>query len=79
MEENYKGHHIVASTRHVVTGWRPYVVVTVTEPDKYPIEPLSFKQTYSTEKEAEARGLAFAKKWIDEGKPPLGDKPIDAR
>jgi hypothetical protein len=81
MQEHYKGHDIAAYGRQVAerSGWKPDVrIMDLSNPDKVHFQPLIFTRTYSTEKEAEGVGLAVAKKWIDEGKPPLGGKPIDA-
>jgi hypothetical protein len=32
------------------------------------------KRGFATQEEAEREGLAFAKKWIDDGKPPLRER-----
>jgi hypothetical protein len=81
MEQNYKGHNITAYASRVAerSGWKPDVRIRdSSNPDKARFHSLIFAQTYSTEKETEQEGLSTDKKWIDEGKPPLGDKAIDA-
>jgi hypothetical protein len=71
MDVDYKGHHIVALAWHNPDGWKPHLDIAWSESDKTPIthRPFTIKKRYATEKEAQEAGLAYAKKWIDEGKP----------
>ena len=69
MDVNYKGHEIRATVRKLrdPKSWEPYVVVqSGTEFKSHTID-----QIYTTREEAEMAGIAFAKKWIDQGTPDI--------
>ena len=67
MDINYKGYEIRATVRRLrdPKGWEPYVAVLSDRQFK----SHTIDQVYATREEAEAAGIAFAKKWIDEGMP----------
>ena len=57
---------------HNSDGFKPRVLVIVWgDDDKITHTPLIFKTRYATEQEALAAGLAYAEKWIDDGKPDI--------
>jgi len=47
------------------------LVIVWGDDDKITHTPLIFKTRYATEQEALAAGLAYAEKWIDDGKPDI--------
>jgi hypothetical protein len=70
---NYKGHRLFAFTWRNGDGkWKPDIqIIDLSRGNGYRIHLPSLGKTYGTEKEAEQSGLTFAKKWIDNGKPPV--------
>ena len=77
MEETYKHHKIVASTRQLSDSghWEPRVFVTWNEGQQQRSKPLVFTRAFSSEHEAELEGIKLAREWIDDGKPDLGVGP----
>ena len=75
MEEIYKGHKITASawrlTDRLTQKWQPKVTIMWSEGVRQLIKYPQITKYFSTQVEAEREGLAFAKKWIDDGKPDL--------
>jgi hypothetical protein len=73
---NYKGHRLVALTWRNGDGkWKPDIqIIDLRRSDEYRIQLPAFGKEYATEKEAEQAGLTFAKKWIDNDKPPVINK-----
>jgi hypothetical protein len=71
MEENYKGHTIIASSDHLpdTQQWGPRVQVIWSEGQNDRIKQLIINERFPTKIEAEKHGLANAKRWIDDGKP----------
>jgi hypothetical protein len=68
MDEVYKGHQIMVSALRNPDGWKAQYRVLWLERDS-PIKRFTIsKPKYSTKEEALAAGLAYAKKWIDDGK-----------
>jgi hypothetical protein len=74
LREIYKGHDIVVSAVQSLDSgqWQPrFFVVDLS--DVNPVD-ITYKQSPAhspCEAEAERETLLFAKKWIDDGKPPL--------
>jgi hypothetical protein len=67
---NYKDHHIEVSVCAAGSnGWMPDIFVSYSEHSKGVLKSLRMDQTFATPHEAEQAGLAFAQKWIDDGKP----------
>jgi hypothetical protein len=68
---NYKGHRLFAFTWRNGDGkWKPNIqIIDLSSGNR--IQLPSFGKTYGTEKDAEQAGLTFAKKWIDDGMPPV--------
>jgi hypothetical protein len=54
------------------SGWKPSVVVTYSEGGKNLLRNITIDQIFPTCDEAEQAGLAYVRKWIDDGKPDLG-------
>jgi len=73
MDINYKGYEIRATVRKLrdPKGWEPYVTVQSGRQFK----SHTIDQIYTTREEAETAGIAFAKKWIDEGMPDINPRP----
>lgn len=73
-EMDYKTHHIEVSVRCCSdpSGWMPDVFVTCRENGKYVLKSLPMDQSFAVPNEAEKAGIEYAKKWIDDGKPELG-------
>ena len=75
MEEIYKGHKITASawqlTDMLTQKWQPKVTIMWSEGVRKLIKYPPITKYFSTQVEAEREALAFAKKWIDDGKPDL--------
>jgi hypothetical protein len=71
MEEIYKGHNITASAWQVTVTheWQPKLMVIWKEADKENMKYPNFSHFFPTSREAEEYALAFAKRWIDDGKP----------
>ena len=78
MEEIYNGHNITASAWRVTDTheWQPKLMVTWNEAGKEYIKYPNFGRFFSTSREAEEYALAFAKQWIDEGKPAFPRPPV---
>jgi hypothetical protein len=69
---DYKGHRLVALTWRNGGKWKPDIhIMDLSRSDGYRIQLPAFGKEYATEKKAEQAGLTFAKKWIDNGKPPI--------
>ena len=69
MDINYNGYEIHATVRRLrePKSWEPYVAVLSGKQFK----SHTLDQIYTTKEEAETVGIAFAKKWIDEGMPDI--------
>ena len=71
MEEIYKGHRITVSAWQIsdTKQWQPKLQIIWREGTddaiKYPV----ITRYFATQSEAEIAGLAFARNWIDDGKP----------
>jgi hypothetical protein len=77
MDEDYKGHHIQSVPRHLLPDsnrWTAHVVINWTVRSREQFREFDVKRGFATQEEAEREGLAFAKKWIDDGKPPLRER-----
>jgi hypothetical protein len=73
---NYKDYRIIALPWRMEDGkWKPDIqIMHSSNGDGFRINLPTFGRKYETEKEAEQAGLTFAKKWIDNGLPPLIDE-----
>ena len=73
MEEIYKGHNITALAWQVTDTheWQPKLMVIWNEAGKEYIKYPNFGRFFPASREAQEYALAFAKRWIDEGKPDL--------
>jgi hypothetical protein len=74
MDEEYKGHHIQSVPRHLLPDserWTVQVLINWTDGRRKQFRRFDVKRGFATQGEAEQAGLTFAKKWIDDGKPPL--------
>lgn len=71
MDEDYKGHHLKSTARYLPDSnrWSAHVVINWTAGARKESRQLDVKRGFATEEDAEQAGLAFAKKWIDDGKP----------
>jgi len=71
IREVYKDHEITAATWYLPDSarWKP--IVTIVETKTGTASAHSFTLSFPTEGEAEREALLFAKKWIDDKKPPL--------
>ena len=76
MDEDYKGHHIRSVPRHLPDSnrWTAHVVINWTVRSREEFREFEIKRGFSTQGDAELGGLTFAKKWIDDGKPPLRER-----
>ena len=77
MDEDYKGHHIRSVPRHLLPDsnrWTAHVVINWTVRSREQFREFDVKRGFATQEEAELGGLTFAKKWIDDGKPPLRER-----
>lgn len=76
MIEDYKGPHIHASGWHLADakGWEPRLILSWFECGQQLSRSFTIQKIFTTAKEAEEAGLIFAKKWIDDGKPPVADQ-----
>jgi hypothetical protein len=77
MDEDYKGHHIQSVPRHLLPDsnrWTAHVVINWTVRSRKQFREFDVKRGFATQEDAELGGLIFAKKWIDEGKPPLRER-----
>jgi hypothetical protein len=77
MDEDYKGHHIQSLPRHLLPDsnrWTVHVVINWMARSREQFREFEVKRGFATQEEAEREGLAFAKKWIDDGKPPLRER-----
>jgi hypothetical protein len=72
---NYNGYRIIALTWRTGDGkWKPDIqIMHSSNGDGFRIQLPALGRKYETEKEAEQAGLTFAKKWIDDGLPPVID------
>jgi len=66
---DYKDHHIEVSIRANSNDWVPDVYVSYSENGKSVLKSSRIDQTFASPQEADKAGLAFAQKWIDDGKP----------
>jgi len=71
LEEVYKGHNITALARQLTDSheWQPTVMIRWSDGVRKPIKYLQITKYFPTQAEADREGLAFANKWIDDGKP----------
>ena len=71
--EIYKEHAIHASAWEFPgkRQWEPHVFVTWNDGSQMMDKLPNFIKSFSTREEAERYGITFARKWIDDGKPPL--------
>jgi hypothetical protein len=69
---NYKDHQIEVSVQCDPdgNGWMTDVFVTYHEHGKNVLESRRMDQTFATPDEAEQAGVEYARKWIDDRKPP---------
>ena len=77
MDEDYKGHHIQSVPRHLLPDsnrWTAHVVINWTVRSREQFREFDVKRGFATQEDAELGGLIFAKKWIDDGKPPLRER-----
>jgi hypothetical protein len=76
MDEDYKGHHIQSVPRHLPDSsrWTAHVVINWTIRSREQFREFDVKRGFATQEDAELGGLIFAKKWIDDGKPPLRER-----
>jgi hypothetical protein len=73
MYRNYEGYRIHATAWELLypVGWEPLIFVTHWEGAKEVTKRFTIGKKFATRQEAETAGLAFAKSWIDDGKPDL--------
>jgi hypothetical protein len=72
MTTEYKNHTILATVTKEGERWHGRVAVEWSEGGDAPrVQPFTITETFSSEGEAESWLVAFAKKWIDDGKPNL--------
>lgn len=76
MEYEYKKHHIAYSGHFMPDIGKYKPTVTITEVNGIQnrvthFETSRFDKSFDTTEEAASYGIAFAKKWIDDGKPEL--------
>jgi len=71
MYRNYEGHSIHATAWELLypVGWEPLIFVTHRGRAKEVTKSFTIGKKFATRQEAEIAGLAFAKSWIDDGKP----------
>jgi hypothetical protein len=72
MDQVYQRHNIQASAWLDTSGWRPSVIVTYRQGDKNMLKNITTDRTFPTCVEAEQAGIAYVRKWIDDGKPDHG-------
>jgi len=72
MHEDYKGHGIHHTASFVPDGWKPHLRVVYSEGGQHILKNITIDRVFSTCDEAEQAGLAYAHRWIDDGKPNLG-------
>jgi len=72
MHEDYNGHHIQSVPRQLPDSnhWSSHVVINWTAGSREEFRQFDVKRGFATQEEAERERLGFAKKWIDDGKPP---------
>jgi hypothetical protein len=70
-KETYKGNEITVATWYLLdtAQWKP--LVTMIEMKTARVSAPIIDSSFPTEREALLEGLLFAKKWIDDEKPPL--------
>jgi hypothetical protein len=73
MDEDYKGHHIHSTPRHLPDSgrWSAHVVIKWTVGPREDFRQFDVRRAFATEEDAAQAGVTFAKKWIDDGKPKL--------
>jgi len=71
VDEDYMDHHINVSAWYFFIGWKPRLHVSWFDGYQEKNKMFTLQQTCARATEAEQRGLLFAKKWIEEGKPML--------
>jgi len=71
VKEIYKEHEITAAARYVLDSaqWKP--IVMIAEMKTCSVFAPSINLLFRGEPQAMLEAPAFAKKWIDDGKPPL--------
>jgi hypothetical protein len=71
MNETHKGHNIIASASRSggTRQWKSQVKIIWSEDGNGRVSTLDVNGVFGARREAEIRGLIFAKKWIDDGKP----------
>jgi len=66
----YKGHHILASaTQSADDQWEPHITIIPAVGSQVVMKNSVFKKYFPRRMEARQYGLAFAKRWIDHGRP----------
>jgi hypothetical protein len=69
--------HVITSTAQLnpkTNRSKPEVsILCPSERGTHLMKRVLFKQSFDTPEEAEREGVAFAKKWIDDGKPDLSE------
>jgi hypothetical protein len=73
IKETYNGHEIIALAVQLADSeeWQPRFIVVESNEDPAMITPRTIDRSFPTEQEAEREALLFAKRWIDDGKPPI--------
>ena len=73
MEVNYKGHHITVNVNPVpgTQEWEAKLLIDSSEESRELFQDVTLGKHFATQPEAAGERLAFAKKWIDDGKPSL--------
>jgi hypothetical protein len=71
IRETHNGHQITAATWYLLdtAQWKP--LVTIIEVKTGSVSTPRINRSFPTEAEAEREAFLFAKKWIDDRKPPL--------
>ena len=76
MEASYKGDRITSVASEKPDSDRWVVTVDVLSPEPHGAHNARFEgplEGFASKKEAESWGIKFGKKWIDDGKPALGE------
>ena len=76
MNETYKEHEILASAWQAMElpeaeVWEPAITITCSKGSQCLNRLPNVTKNFFTREDAEAYGMEFAKKWIDDGNPPL--------
>jgi hypothetical protein len=66
--------YVLSVSRHILPDrnrWTAHVVINWTARSSEEFRQFDVKRGFATQEDAEQAGLAFARKWIDDGKPKL--------